>query len=85
LSRTSCRRSRVFCGFPRPETPHVSFVLEYVRELRTNENNRELAEKRSRKIKSNPFPAMIRGSSRIILALRTHIGNVGGNAPQGAI
>jgi hypothetical protein len=51
------------------ETPHVSFVSEYVRELRTNENNRELAEKEIAQEKGNPFPAMREATPLIFATL----------------
>jgi hypothetical protein len=60
------------CAAP-TENTHLAFVSEYVRELRVNEGNRELADKEINEKNADRLAAMIRGGTRIVLALRTHV------------
>jgi hypothetical protein len=66
------------------ETPHLTFVTEYVRELGVNERMRELGEKDLAEAGPDKNFAIIRSSTRIILELNSQIGMMKGmtlNAP----
>jgi hypothetical protein len=56
------------------ETPHLTFVSEYIRELSVNEHLRELSEREVTSEQDvNRFVAMIRGSTRITLELNAQL------------
>jgi hypothetical protein len=59
----------------RAETSHLAFVSEYVRELGENERTRALGEKEvgEQNADADKYVAMIRGSTRIIMELRSQI------------
>jgi len=55
------------------ETSRLYFVSEYIRELGANENNRAQAEREIAEPTADKNAAIIRGSTRIILELRSEI------------
>lgn len=55
------------------ETPHLTFVTEYVRELSNNEEMRELAAKEMAEPGTDKNAAIIRSATRIVLELNSQI------------
>jgi hypothetical protein len=60
------------------ETPQLTFISEYVRELGENESSRARAEKELAESGADKMPAIIRNSTRIMLELRAQIAMLNG-------
>jgi hypothetical protein len=62
----------VSAGFAQ-QSPNLVFVTEYVRQLYTNERNRELGQRELSEKNADPLAVVIRSGTRSILELETQI------------